>query len=153
MKKSRPELRRAIAALQRLAEVFQLRREQLARTVGLAEAQLRVLEQVSTESFMPSLFARRRERSAAAVSKVLRQLLDRGLVTASISRSDGRQRDYVLTAAGERLMAELREARRRAIDAVWADLDPAELGRFAAFSDELAARLEAFAQGEDGDAG
>ena len=149
MAKARPELHKAIAALQRLAEVFQLRREQLARTVGLAEAQLRVLEQISTERFMPSLFARRRERSAAAVSKVLRQLLDRGLIAASISRSDGRQRDYALTPAGESLMAELRSARRRAIDAVWADLSPAELERFADFSDELATRLEAFARSED----
>jgi DNA-binding MarR family transcriptional regulator len=146
--KASPELHEAIAALQRLAEVFQLRREQLARTVGLAEAQLRILEQISTERFMPSLFARRRERSAAAVSKVLRQLLDRGLIAASISRSDGRQRDYVLTPEGERLMAELRSARRRAIDAVWADLDPAELERFATFSEQLAVRLEAFAHGE-----
>ena len=66
--------------MQRLAEVFQLRRAQRARDAGLTEAQYQVLEEVGSRSFMPSLFARRRESSAAAVSKVLRTLLDAGLV-------------------------------------------------------------------------
>ena len=74
--KSDPSLRAALAALQRLADAFAHRRAQLAQSAGLSEAQWRVLEQIAAEDFMPSLFARRRARSAAAVSKVIRQLLD-----------------------------------------------------------------------------
>jgi len=50
----------AVAALQRLADVFAERREQLAHSAGLSEAQWRVLEEIASEDFMPSLFARAR---------------------------------------------------------------------------------------------
>ena len=144
-KSSPPPVQGAIAALQRLAEVFQLRRAQLARDAGLTEAQYQVLEEVGSPSFMPSLFARRRESSAAAVSKVLRTLLDAGLVAAEIGAGDARRRRYSVTAKGARALEAVEASRRRAIDAVWSDLAPADLLRFASFSDELAARLEAYA--------
>src|SRR5688572_30242053 len=57
----------SIAQLQRLAELFQQRRQQLAKRAGLSEQQWRVLEEISTEHFIPSLFARSSESSAAAV--------------------------------------------------------------------------------------
>jgi DNA-binding MarR family transcriptional regulator len=141
-------VRGAIAALQRLAEAFQLRRAQLARDSGLSEAQYQVLEQIGSRSFMPSLFARRRESSAAAVSKVLRTLQDSGLVEAAIGDGDARRRSYRLTAVGARLLEGVEAGRRRAIDAVWSDLDPKELQRFARFSDRLAERLEAYAESQ-----
>jgi len=144
-KSSPPPVQGAIAALQRLAEVFRLRRAQLARDAGLTEAQYQVLEEVGSRSFMPSLFARRRESSAAAVSKVLRTLLDAGLVEAEIGAEDGRRRRYRVTAKGARALEAVEASRRRAIDAVWSDLAAGDLLRFASFSDELAARLETYA--------
>jgi len=136
----------AIESLQRLAEAFGLRREQLARSVDLTEAQWRVVEEISTEHFMPSMFARRRECSSAAISKILRQLLDRDLIRVVIAKKDARQREYSLTAAGKRLVARLRRERVKAIDAVWSDLPRKDLSRFATFSDELADRLESYAE-------
>ncbi len=138
----------AIESLQRLTEAFVLRREQLARSVGLTETQWRVIEEISTEHFMPSMFARRRERSSAAVSKILRQLLDRDLIRATIGKEDARQREYSLTASGKRLVTRLRRERTRAIEVVWNDLPRADLNRFAALSRELALRLEGYADSE-----
>ncbi len=135
----------AIEALQRLSEAFGLRREQLARSVGLTEAQWRVIEEISTEHFMPSMFARSRDCSPAAVSKIIRQLLDRGLIRVAIGANDARQREYSLSPAGRKLIRNLRARREKAVESVWADLDPAELARFADFSRDLAARLERYA--------
>lgn len=141
-------VREAVAALQRLAEAFARRRAQLARGAGLSEAQWRVLEQIAEEDFMPSLFARRRARSAAAVSKLIRQLLDRGLVAVAIAEGDARQRRYSLTAAGRAAMETVRRDRERAIARIWADFEPAALGRFSDFAAQLADRMEAHARAE-----
>jgi DNA-binding MarR family transcriptional regulator len=138
-------IHQSIAHVQRLAELFQQRRQQLARGAGLSEQQWRVLEEISTERFIPSLFARSRESSAAAVSKVLRQLLDRELVRVSVSQTDGRQRQYELSARGQRMLERLRRDRQRAIDAIWSDLPADELGRFNRLSAELIGRIERYA--------
>ncbi len=138
----------AIGALQRLSAAFQRRRVQLAREVGLTEAQWSVLEGVSTEHFIPSLFAREQETSAAAVSKVLRQLTDKGLLVARVNADDARQRDYALTDEGTRTMDELRALRSEAIDAIWMDLDAASLELFTDFSRQLSEGIEAFATSE-----
>ena len=142
-----PDVRRAIASLQRLADRFAERRRQLAREAGLSEAQWRVLEEVAGESFMPSLFAKRQACSAAAVSRTLRQLLEAGLVSAGIGAQDGRQRVYRLTAQGRRRLARVHASRAAAIAAVWSQLDPAELRAFARFADALSERLEAHLAG------
>src|SRR5512140_1594876 len=118
-----PVVHDAIANLQRLTELFQARRAQLAEGAGLTEQQWEVLERIATEHFMPSLFARRRESSAAAVSRLIRQLLDKRLVTVSPRAHDGRQRQYVPTAKGRRTLDALRADRQAAIDAIWASLD------------------------------
>ena len=103
-KKKDRALERAISGLQRLADDFAERREQLASEAGLTPGQWRVLEEISTDEFMPSLFARRRAQSPAAVSKTLRQLAEAGLVEASIGRADARRRRYALTARGRRML-------------------------------------------------
>jgi DNA-binding MarR family transcriptional regulator len=139
----------AIQVLQRLAEVFARRRQQLARGAGLSDGQWRVLEQIAREDFMPSLFARGRESHPAAVSRQLRQLIDLGLIEAAISASDGRQRDYSLSARGRRVLEQLRAAREQAIDAVWSQLPDAEVARFARFGAQLADQLERYAAGAD----
>ncbi len=144
-----PAIDRAIQALQRLTELFERRRTQLAREVGLSDQQWRVLEEIGRDDFMPSLFARSRESHPAAVSRVLRQLQDGGLVTASISERDARQRDYALTARGRQLLERLRASRERAIDEVWAGLSARELTRFASFSEELAERLDRYSRHQD----
>lgn len=113
-----PPVHEAIASLQRLADLFAARREQLAGEAGLTVQQWRVLEEISGEHFMPSMFARAQESSPAAVSKVLRQLLDKGLVAAAVGERDGRQRRYTLTAKGRRTMEALRASRERAIRAI-----------------------------------
>jgi DNA-binding MarR family transcriptional regulator len=132
----------AIANLQQLVELFEHRREQLARLAGLTVAQWRVLEEIAGENFMPSMFARERSSSRAAVSKVLRQLQDKGLITVGVSAENGRHRRYVLTGAGEAAMERVRAGRRRAIEAVWEQFDSAELEHFRAFSALLIERLE-----------
>ncbi len=141
----RPEIAEAIASLQRLSEVFVLRRRQLAAEAALTEAQWRLLEEIAEEDFMPSLFARRRDCTAAAVSRGLRSLLDRELVTSKIAPGDGRQRVYELTRAGRRALEKLRRGRERAIAAVWEDLDTRALRRFSRFADELTSHLERYA--------
>jgi DNA-binding MarR family transcriptional regulator len=147
--KSDPSLREALAALQRLADAFAHRRSQLAQSAGLSEAQWRVLEQIAAEDFMPSLFARRRARSPAAVSKVIRQLLDQKLIAVKIAEGDARQRRYSLSAAGRAAMETVRRDRERALARIWADFEPAPLARFAAFATELAERMESHARDEE----
>jgi len=95
---------------------------------------------------MPSLFARRRSVSAAAVSKLIRGLLDKQLIRVRVSELDGRQRDYTLTARGKKNLERLRASRERAIAAVWGDLSAQELDQFAHFGSELGDRLEDYAE-------
>ncbi len=139
------QIHAAIHALQRLTEVFQRRREQLASSVGITEREWRVLDGISSEDFMPSMFARRRESTPAAVSKILRQLIDKGLVSVTVSKADGRQRDYALTPKGKRTMLRLRKQRERAVQDVWLDLDEEQLASFTGFGFDLASRLEEYA--------
>jgi DNA-binding MarR family transcriptional regulator len=139
------EIHAAIECLTRLAELYQRRREQLAGEVGLTDQQWGALEEIATEHFMPSLFARRRESSPAAVSKILRQLIEKGVVVASIAEADGRQRRYALTPRGKRLMDRLRERRAEAIRDVWLTLDSAGMRAFTEFGSGLIERLESYA--------
>jgi DNA-binding MarR family transcriptional regulator len=139
------EAHAAIECLARLSELYQKRREQLAADVGLTDAEWGVLEEIATEHFMPSLFARRRESSAAAVSKILRQVGDKGLVVATISKADARQRNYALTAKGKKLMERLRAGREAAIRDVWLTLDGSRMREFTDFGNELIGRLERYA--------
>jgi DNA-binding MarR family transcriptional regulator len=136
----------AIEALMRLSQLVERRRRQLARDAGLTSQQWAVLEEIAREDFMPSLFARGRSTSAAAVSRTLRQLLDPGLVSVSISRGDARQRDYAVTAKGRRALEMLASDREDALAVVWDDLAPAETRRFGRFAERLADRLEAYAE-------
>lgn len=139
----------AIAALQRLTDLFRLRRAQLARGALLSEQQWQVLEEVASEQFMPSMFARGREQSPAAISRVIRQLLDRKLIAPAATRgTDRRHRTYALTALGRRALDALRARRGRAVDTVWLAIDSRELSTFTKVSGELAVRLEAYARQE-----
>ena len=138
-------LHQAISTLQRLAELFLERRQQLAAEAGLTVSQWRLLEEIATEHFMPSMFARRRVVSSAAVSKLIRGLLERGLVSVKVSAEDGRQREYALTARGKRTLDRVRASRESAIEAVWSDLPARDLQRFAEFGESLADRLEEYA--------
>jgi len=142
---SRERIHEAIGCLQRLADAFHVRREQLASTAGLTDHQWSVLEEIATEHFMPSMFAKRRRSSPAAVSKTLRQLVDRGLVEASVDGRDARQRRYGLTAHGQLVMGKLRSERQVAIDQVWADLSVKSLDAFITFGNEITKRLEGYA--------
>ena len=145
MKMRTTDVHEAIGRLQRLADLFHQRRTQLAQGAGLTEAQWDVLERIASEQFMPSLFARHRDSSPPAVSRIIRQLLRKRLITVSVSATDGRQRRYQLTARGRKTLDALRGLRRRAIDTIWMDLDPRALTAFTDFSGELITRLEAYA--------
>lgn len=136
------EIHAAIDCLRRLSSAFGERRQQLAQSVGLTEHQWGVLEEISTEHFMPSMFARQRDSTPAAVSKTLRQLIDKGLIEVKLNKNDARQRDYELTRRGESVMSELRDARHLAIEQVWKKLDPEQVRRFTNFGNELALALE-----------
>jgi DNA-binding MarR family transcriptional regulator len=140
------EIRRAIAGLQRLADLLGERRAQLAKEAGLTEQQWRLLEEIAAPGFLPSLFARRSETTPAAVSKVLRQLLDKGLVSVSISERDARQRAYELTGKGRKAVARIEAAREDAVGAVWSSVDPRDVKRFAELAEGLSERLEAYAR-------
>jgi DNA-binding MarR family transcriptional regulator len=136
------DVHEAIVHLQRLADLFQKRREQLAVSVDLTEHQWSVLEEIATEHFMPSMFAKQRQSSAAAVSKTIRQLVNKGLVSVSLAADDGRQRHYELSSKGQRVMSQLRAARQVAIAEVWMKQDAHELASFNQFAEKLGDALE-----------
>ena len=142
------ELYAAIAGLRRVSDAFRKRREELALSVGLTEGQWGVMEEIASLHFMPSMFAKHRSSSAAAVSKTLRQLADKGLVRSSLSKSDGRQRDYELTAKGEKTLQTLRAERERAIATIWRPLDRDGILAFTTFATTLADRLETYPKKE-----
>jgi DNA-binding MarR family transcriptional regulator len=141
------DVHRAVECLGRLTEVFRQRRQQLAASVGLTEQQWSVLDEIEHADFMPSMFARRRESSPAAVSKILRQLQDKDLVVVSLSSSDGRQRNYEPSAEGKRVLERLRERRQHAITEVWLEFDADAVGAFTRFGNELIERLERYSEG------
>jgi len=138
----------AIACLRRMTDAFAHRRQQLALSVGLSDGQWGVLEEIATQHFMPSMFARARSSSAAAVSKTLRQLLDKGLVAVGLSKSDGRQRAYLLTAKGKRVLEVLRKERELAIEEIWLTLDADQMRNFVSFGNQLCNRLEHYASNQ-----
>ena len=140
------EIHDAIACLRRLTDVFGERRRQLAQAEGLSEHQWRVLEEISSEHFMPSMFARSRDSSPAAVSKTLRQLADKQLISTRVSATDGRQRTYGLTAKGKRVLENLRQRREDAIEHVWRKLDARQIRGFTRFGTQLTERLEEYAR-------
>ena len=139
----------AIERLQHLAALFSKRRAQLAKQAGLTEAQWRVLEGVATEHFIPSMFADGLDNTRGAVSKILRQLLDKKLIKASISVEDGRQRKYRLTARGTRTTETLRTSREKAIREIWSDLPLKDLTAFNRLCDGLIERLRDYAAQEE----
>ena len=147
MASSRPrrkQIHAAIEALRELADAFDRRRAALAREVGLTVESWRALEEIATAHFVPSMFALRRKSSAAAVSKILRQLEATGLIRSTIAKHDARGRAFHLTAKGSARRAKLRGARFRAIDAIWTTLDARDVAGFAAFAAKLVARIARF---------
>ncbi|MFQ5417531.1 MAG: MarR family winged helix-turn-helix transcriptional regulator [Myxococcota bacterium] len=142
------EIREAIRSLQRLTDLFRERRRALAREVDLTETQWRLLEEVAGEEFMPSLFARRQECAPSAVSRTLRQLLERELVAVAISPDDARQRNYRLTPRGRRTLRRLTALRERAIAAIWRGFSHQELGEFVRFASALCEGLESYRRPE-----
>lgn len=134
----------AIQGLQQLAEAYGERRLHLAAAGGLTEQQWRVLESIATRHFLPGLFAQERRSSPAAVSRLLRQLQEAGLVRSSPGRTDARQRVYRLTSKGERRMERIRAERLRAIQAIWRDLPEPRLREFAAICGEISERMERY---------
>ena len=58
----------------------------------------------------------------------------------------GRQRQYVLTAAGKKKLEQLRAERAHAIETVWRSFSPKDLEAFTRFGDQLTERLEQYAQ-------
>jgi len=142
-----PPAHAAIAGLERLSEAFAERRRQLAAEAGLTETQWRALEEVGGGGFLPSMFARQRSVSAAAVSRTLRQLGDRGLVASGIGAEDARQRVYRLTRKGREALDRLEAAREEAVQAVWATFPSRDLEAFGRLADEIAQRMEEYAAG------
>ena len=138
----------AIEQLAVLVDVFERRRDTLAEEAGITVEQWRVLEEIGARRFMPSMFARRRESSAAAVSRVLRQLLDAGLVSVAISQTDGRNREYRLTTTGERALANLKRSREAAIESVWMTQDTSEIEAFTEFARKLVSAIENYSRAD-----
>lgn len=134
-----------VEVLGHLAALFDERRRQLAESVSLTVQQWEVLEQVQHEHFMPSLFAQKRASSAAAVSKILRQLTDKGLIVAHVSDKDARQREYKVTDAAKKLLDSVRKQRRDAIEKVWLKLSATQLQQFSSVGGELVTRLDSLA--------
>ena len=135
-----------VEVLGMLAALFDERRRQLAEVAGLTVQQWQVLEELQSEHFMPSMFAQQRASSAAAVSKILRQLTDKGIIVAHVSGDDARKRDYEVTHLGKTLLAQVRRERKRAIDEVWLSLSDEELKRFHKAGGTIAERLRLWAE-------
>jgi DNA-binding MarR family transcriptional regulator len=140
---------RAIEQVQQLAALFTKRRAQMASQVGLTEAQWRLLEGITTEHFMPSMFAQEQDNTRGAVSKIIRQLLQKKLVVASIAPHDGRQRNYDLTAKGRKSMDRLRELREEAIREIWSHLSEDELKSFIWLNDSLIEKIRSYAEKQE----
>lgn len=138
----------AISLVQRLSDLFHKRRAELASRVGLTEKQWLVLERISDEHFMPSMFAREQDSSLAAVSKIVRQLVDKQVVSVSLCEADARQREYELTEKGRAMMSKLRILRESAIDQIWMAQDQTALSRFCEFAHELITSIEMFSDKE-----
>ena len=136
----------AIEQLAALVEVFERRRDTLALQAGITVEQWRVMEEIARGTFMPSMFARRRESSAAGVSRTLRRLLDAGLVSVSVSGADRRHRKYSLTPSGARSLAGLTRSRKAAIRSVWMGLEPHEIEAFADFTRKLVSAIETYSR-------
>ena len=139
----------AIQQLSRLAQLFQKRRAQLAKRANVTEQQWRTLEEISASNFMPSMFARDEDSTPGAVSKLLRQLLDKGLIKVSIATHDARHRNYELTVAGRRVIKSVEDQRNEAIRKVWSRLNPEQLRQFTEFNQELIANLERHSREEE----
>jgi len=135
---------RAISVLQRLSDLFCERRDRLAREAGLSVPQWRLMEEIATEHFMPSLFAAQRSVTPAAISKLIRTLLDGGLIEVGIAAGDRRQRTYQLTTSGRDTLEGVRASRQEAIDEVWSDIPASQLDHFARFGEGLCERLERY---------
>ena len=144
----RETVHEAIGLVQRLSEVFHKRRAALAGEVGLTEKQWLVLERISDEHFMPSMFAKEQASSPAAVSKIVRQLIDKGVVSVSLSDADARQREYQLTTEGKEMMTRLRALREAAIDKIWMTREQTALEDFCDFMAQLIASIETFSRKE-----
>jgi DNA-binding MarR family transcriptional regulator len=138
-----------VEVLGQLAGLFEERRRQLAESVGLSVGQWQVLEEIQETHFMPSMFAQKRASSAAAVSKVLRQLSDKGLIFANVSESDARKRNYEVTAEGQAMLSQVRTERERAIDEIWLKLSKEELEQFSNVGRQLVQRLDHWAKEAD----
>jgi DNA-binding MarR family transcriptional regulator len=134
----------AIEQFSTLADVFERRRETLAREAGLTVEQWRALEAIASEHFMPSMFARGRKSSPAAVSKILRQLLEAAMVSVAVASGDLRKRSYRLTGRGKRTLENLRAARRDAIDSIWMRLPERDVETFSSFARRLVASIEEY---------
>lgn len=140
---------RAIEQVQQLSALFIKRRGQLAGRVGITVAQWRMLEGIATEHFMPSLFAREQDNTPGAASKITKQLLDKALVKVTISRQDGRQRQYTLTAKGQKVMDQLRGLREQAIAEIWSVLTEGELQAFTGVNDKLLENMRIYLEREE----
>ncbi len=107
---------------------------------------VQVLEDVDGESFMPSIFARSRSCNPAAVSRTLRQLLERDLVRSSIGESDVGRRVYRLTPKGRRALEWLTARRQPAIATIWNPMRRTDLPSFSRLASDLASRLEDYTE-------
>jgi DNA-binding MarR family transcriptional regulator len=81
-----------------------------------------------------------------AVSRTLRQLLERELVRSEIGPQDGRQRHYELTRKGRKVLEDVAAARAAAVEEVWRAIPRSDLKVFSRVSGDLAERLEDYAR-------
>ena len=136
----------AISVVGHLAELFLKRRSELAAAADLTEQQWLVLERITDEHFMPSMFAKERESSQAAVSKILRQLTEKDLIASGFSAADARKREYQLTTKGRQVMTRLRALRNEAVEQIWMEFDEEKLTTFCTFGAEIIASIESYSR-------
>jgi len=75
--------------------------------------------------------------SAAAASKAVRRLVEKGLLERHFVPSDRRVQHLALTSEAERLLRDYDSAAEESLDELFGDLDPAELRRLAVSLDRL----------------
>lgn len=92
----------SLIALRRILRATELFARDLAHTAGLTPAQLRVLQIVKENpSTTPKALATQMGVSQATVSVLLDKLVARGMVERALSELDRRQKNIVVTSAGQ----------------------------------------------------
>lgn len=119
-----------------------LRAEVSQRELGLPITHIRALKGIcrNPESTAFSI-AQRMQRDKAQITRVLKELLNEGLIEKCPNPADGRSQLLFPTEKGRVVMAQLQEAEQKTVDRMTQGLSPRELQLFTELSGRMVANL------------